>query len=144
MQGLLDEVPQKQKRFSYEVPIQAVFVSSIIQKIYQWFVSSLSVKKKFDHRLGGGHGPLWPPPGSTTATPHLQSGTINHSPDWSVTNTRMETVKKNRICSYNKSYRHWHPSCPRLRLFFILNTMNLMDIISYTYGALLKLLLLLR
>ena len=24
-------------------------------------------EKKFDHRLGGGHGPLWPPPGSATA-----------------------------------------------------------------------------
>ena len=38
----------------------------IIQKIYQWFVS-LSVKK-ICPSFGGGHGPLWPPPGSATGS----------------------------------------------------------------------------
>ena len=42
-----------------KVPIQAVFVSFIIQKIYQWFVS-LSVKKNLSI-VWVGHGPLWPP-----------------------------------------------------------------------------------
>ena len=50
--GLKDEVPQQQTLFSYQSTIQAVFVSFIIQNIYQRFVL-LSVKTNLSIVWGG-------------------------------------------------------------------------------------------
>ena len=63
--GLGTKSPRSKNFVVIKVPIQAVFVSLIIQKIYQWFVS-LSVKK-ICPSFGGGMAPCAPPPpGSAT------------------------------------------------------------------------------
>ena len=48
------------------------------------------------------------------AAPSVWNNQPTHLTDLSLT-LHGNFKKKQKICSYNKSYRHWHPSCPRLR-----------------------------
>ena len=56
--GLGDEVPRSKHFLVIKVPIQAVFVSFINQKIYHAVICITKCEKKFVHRLRGG---AWPP-----------------------------------------------------------------------------------